>query len=282
MGLCFSNPIKVTRNFALKLPHGGTFIEYNEKTKKFILKDDINIWIKNLYDNKLRTNWIIYNDEIDNSTKTSKGHCKGIITWNEDIITWLCHSVPKFPKVFDESNISSIDGSMLIYGQSFQYLEFPFEKEKLKQIIEHLRIMKANVYINNSDYFNNKLKTKCSHVHELVISKNIIHVAKPPKYEIDIYSEYLVDKTKANWKVESWIRSRTYPIVPYVTDIKECKFNTISYAENQDHSKWAVSNKEFYWIGDLNRMTTQMKRGGGGFICKDKKLNKALQKIITH
>ena len=41
-----------------------------------------------------------------------------------------------------------------------------------------------------------------------------------------------------------------------------------------------VSNKNLYWICDLNRMTSQYKRGGGGFICNNKYLSIALRKLI--
>lgn len=45
----------------------------------------------------------------------------------------------------------------------------------------------------------------------------------------------------------------------------------ISYDEHKNHSKWAISDKDTccVWIGDINAMTSQFHRGGGGLIIKD-------------
>jgi hypothetical protein len=42
----------------------------------------------------------------------------------------------------------------------------------------------------------------------------------------------------------------------------------VIYKSTNDHSKYAC-NHEYVIIGDLNRMTTQFDRGGGGILIKD-------------
>uniref|UniRef100_A0A6C0DAP1 Uncharacterized protein n=1 Tax=viral metagenome TaxID=1070528 RepID=A0A6C0DAP1_9ZZZZ len=271
MGLCFS---KNNKKLALKFPHGLSYIEYDGK-KSFIKKDNINNFLKNIYLYSKWNNWIVYNDE--NNQHTRKGHCKGIIAWNKNKISWLCHSVPKFPNIFSGNTISDIEDSELIYGQSFQYIEFDYNAIMIKNIMKQLDIMNANVYINNSDY-------KYKHVEEinvskLIINNNIIHIAKSPNLEIDIYGDYIVKEYNYKWFVETWIRGH-HINNHKVIDIKNLKFDNIEYTESQDHSKWAVSNNEYYFIGDLNRMTSQYKRGGGGFICKDIQIVNALNSLI--
>lgn len=84
----------------------------------------------------------------------------------------------------------------------------------------------------------------------------------------------------------------------------------IIYGNNQDHSKWAMSNQlnrsntaissvvsfmfrmaglkggektgpKWICVGDLNRMSTQQKRGGGGIVVADNELWAAFDELIV-
>jgi deoxyribonuclease-2 len=278
---------------AIKLPkktindknnHGLHFIEYCENKKDFIKKDDINVWINNLYMKSRWTNWIIYNDDIhkikiNKENNHGNGHCKGILTWNDTNISWLCHSVPNFPLFFDGVNISNIDDGELIYGQSFQYIELAFSEQLIKDILNQINIMNAHIYIENNNYKNINF-VKNNTINEIKLTDTINHIAKSPHYEIDIYSEYIGVKYNYKWNTETWIRGHNIEKTnKNIINIKSIIFEDIEYNENQDHSKWAFSDNEYYWIGDLNRMTSQYRRGGGGFICKDINITKALKKL---
>jgi hypothetical protein len=295
MGSCLCKNNKDIKKFSIKLPNGVKYIEYDNHLKTFIEKDNINDWLNDLYKDSNWKNWILYNDDIDKffSNQTSKGHCKGIIAWNNTRISWLCHSVPDFPASFQGNQISPIDESKFIYGQSFQYIEFQYTYDMIYSIINQLNIMHANIFIKHfsDNYifdFNHKKKET---IHTLIINKNIIHIAKSPHYEIDIY-EYIYQQYPYQWNIETW--KRGHEIHSENTNIKDIcfiQFKENEYKQSQDHSKWGVtqnkkkficytSQNKYYWIGDLNRMTSQFKRGGGGFICIDKHLTKALQNII--
>jgi gliding motility-associated-like protein len=65
-----------------------------------------------------------------------------------------------------------------------------------------------------------------------------------------------------------------------IKDIKKLCFEDVTFNESQDHSKWGVSDKDYYCISDLNRTLSQYKKGGGIFICKDKELSKSLYLLI--
>ena len=319
MGSCFSsNSINslccfnfkqntVIKSVALKLPHGSKGIEYCEQTGGFI-HCDINTWLSQLYLNSEWTNWQIYNDEtghiIDEPENIhhKKGHCKGIVAWNNKRISWLCHSVPNFPKFFDGKIISDIETGELIYGQSFQYIELDYSEEMIINIIKQLHIMEANIFISNSvndcqileqikitNLKQNWWKGGCI---PLKLSNTITHIAKPPYCHIDIYSDYLVKEYNHIWKVETWIRGH-HILEESLTeislglsndkiiDITTLQFEDIKWTEKQDHSKWATTAPgSHYWIGDLNRMTSQYKRGGGGFICMDQNIASAFNKLI--
>jgi deoxyribonuclease-2 len=277
--------------FALKFPHGINGIEYSNSNQKFI-SCNINIWLKQFYTiDKKWTNWIVYNDELpklngEDNFITKKGHCKGIITWNENKISWLCHSVPKFPDFnFDSNSINDINKSELVYGQSFQIIEFEFKPEIIASILLQLHIMEANIYIHNYDRNLDNLIQYMHHIpiRNITISNSIIHIAKSPKYEIDIYSDYISVYYKYNWQIETWIRGHKITnLSNNCSDIIDIEFENINWKESQDHSKWAVSNSSYYFIGDLNRMTSQFKRGGGGFICNDKNISNALRLLIKN
>jgi deoxyribonuclease-2 len=301
MGICYSCCIKtdIIQEFCIKLPNGVKYIKYSDIDKTFNEEDDINNWLKNLYKNSNSTSWIVYNDQIEKIgiNKTNKGHCKGIITWNKNKISWLCHSTPNFPKYFNGSEISDLESGEHIYGQSYQYIEIDYSDNLLNSIIQQIIIMDANIYIEkyNNDLNTNKtiLNIKNNNTNnntnndfnKIYLTDKIIHIAKSPHYNIDIYSDYIAKEYNSLWYVETWMRGhkiddneerKTHHLIK---DISSLKYNSYKYSETQDHSKWGVT-KNMYWIGDLNRMTSQFKRGGGGFLIKNSDISCALMNLI--
>ena len=292
---CFQTNTSNHTKIALKFPHGKLGIFYNPETKKFEALTDINSWIESLYKDKNWSNWMIYNDEC-NFEKGKKqgtlqgtlqstthhggqGHCKGIVAWNDETISWLCHSVPNFPSEFSLNTISSIEKSELIYGQSFQYVEIPFETDKLIMIAQQLMIMDACIYQQKIPVSFPKKQHKTTNT--IDICSGIVHIAKSPSFHIDIYSECIAERYRSHWSVETWIRGHHITKqCNMITDVKYIEYENINYKESQDHSKWAVSSDDYYWIGDLNRMTSQYSRGGGGFLCTDKNIALAFRSLI--
>jgi deoxyribonuclease-2 len=289
MGNCFctSNESLIKRNFAIKFPHNTQYIYNNGETGTFIMEADINVWIQNLYCVSNWPNWVVYNDDIHKISEkhTSHGHCKGILTWNNDRIGWLCHSVPNFPREFKRNKISMIEPSELIYGQSFQYIDIPYTKDMLYNIMHQINIMDSNIYNSNytSEYkeYEEMKFPKINKFNLLKISEDIIHIAKPHTMHFDIYSDHIARNAPYQWKVQTWKRGHEITTNNMnIIDINKLKFEHIMYTTHQDHSKWAVSNDSYYWVGDLNRMTSQFKRGGGGFICRDSNIATELNKLV--
>ena len=287
---CFRKPLStLTRNeLSIKLPHGLSYIYYCDEAKTFMKSEsnsDINSWIKNLYANSDWKNWIVYNDQIEviGFKHTTKGHCKGIVAWNDKNISWLCHSTPNFPKYFNGNEISDLESNEHMYGQIYQYIEIPFNNSILNDILSQIDIMDANVYMEKYDkpiYFNKDDDIK---IRKIQLHNDIEHVAKSPCYEIDIYSEYLAHEFPHKWYVETWIRGHHIEkTCDKIIDIKDIQFQDIKYTEKQDHSKWAVSDKDLYWVGDLNRMTSQYKRGGGGFIIKNMDISESFRNKLIN
>ena len=270
MGNCCSSDEELIKKFAIKFPGTTSYIDYYNN--QFEANADINVWLGNLYCLSHWTNWIVYNDEGYNGI-SKKDLCKGILTWNNESIGWLCHTVPLFPRVFTGSTISLMEHSQNIYCQSFQYIEVQFTEILLNKILHQVNIMEANIYIER---YEEKYKNLLHKIHEISItelsiieiSKSVIHIAKPPSLNIDIY-EYIANKYNNSWSVAT---SQKYNYINnknnIIITINEIEFQDFKYSNKYNLSKedgWAFSEGSHYWIG--------------GFICEDKNLNNALNKL---
>jgi hypothetical protein len=277
MGCCYSVQKTANYDMVLKLPDTNEYLQYDGNT--FVKKIDINDWIKNLYQNKKYTNYIVYNDEHGDKVNGSCGHCKGILAWNNHKISWLVHSVPKFPEIFDGNTISEIPKSGLEFGQSFIYVD-NIDITQFELIIHNLYSMHPAIYISTETIPKSfKLfKKKCELPKSIEIHSNIFHIAKTSNHNLDIY-EHLSRYHKGQWTCRTWIRGNECNETSQVKNNKLITHENIIYKSTKDHSKYAC-NHEYVIIGDLNRMTTQFDRGGGGIIIKDKKLAIEVNKLF--
>uniref|UniRef100_A0A6C0H549 Uncharacterized protein n=1 Tax=viral metagenome TaxID=1070528 RepID=A0A6C0H549_9ZZZZ len=263
MYCCLKNK-EIKYEIALKYPRSVKYRIISKNTNGWKEEDDISNWVKMKYLQSKWDNYLVYNDEIANNTKTTDGHCKGILSWTNKKIGWLIHSVPKFPEKIG----SAIQYEQLQYGQSFIYIEFSIIH--LSEIIGQISKMNPNVYIGNN--YIDKL-SKCNEYKIYPILQNkIYHVSKSEKYEKDIYEDILVREFGDGCFVESWIRGKIIQDSENVKNIKELSGNV---EETHDHSKFAVSfgKEKWVFIGDLNRMESQKKRGGGGILIKDDEIH---------
>ena len=141
----------------------------------------------------------------------------------------------------------------------------------------------------------------------------VLHVAKPSLSRENRYCLFdrLVEIYGGPCRVQSWGRPQSLPTkdVSHVSDIRMSidsglketgtKEKETHYRTTQDHSKWAVSEEpaeiskwtrwtpktnRLHWvfIGDMNRMTSQHARGGGGImIVGDLQLWKAFHELCA-
>lgn len=224
----------------------------------------------------------------------TKGHAKGIVAWNDTKVSWLIHSVPNFPRKFDGKTISVIEKSEHLYGQSFMYVET--SANLYQEVINRVHMMHANVYLSKNEppFTKEPKKNKIVQFKELKLSESIIHIAKPPAHTHDIY-QHIANYEEGEWLVETWKRGHEIKDqVPegcisccwnsgsksVIKEVKRLSWEDVDWKESNDHSKWAAS-ESYLWIGDLNRMTSQFTRGGGGFLIKNPKLAKAFRKLVV-
>jgi deoxyribonuclease-2 len=263
----------------LKVPHGIKCFQINDTSTAWEQNENINNSLKNLYKNITLDHWVVYNDETPEKTVGTGAHAKGILAWNNDTITWLIHSVPKFPLTFyGTSDFPDIHHSELEYGQSFIFIRFGIEH--LENILTQLFIMHPTVYISNINYEKYKKlhKQKTSNIYK--INDRIHHVSKSPDFHKDLYEDIVLPKFGGCCYTETWVRGHQ------CTDTNQCKMickmnwnDTIVYSYTHDHSKFCYSENGWVMVGDINRMVTQFKRGGGGVILHDKNMVELFKKI---
>jgi deoxyribonuclease-2 len=289
MGQCFCIESEITR-LALKFPHGTSGIEYDPSSEQ-MKECDVQTWLQQRYADNVFTNWIVYNDQSYNQ-QHSKAHAKGVVAWNDKRISWLIHSVPHFPNEFNGQSFPPINPSELVYGQSFLYHEVPLQNELLYSIIQQLVIMDVHVMFYHYDKgqpfhmtfceFAKKQKQEPKLISEIVLGKNVSHIAKSPQHNIDIYSEYLAKTYPFQWKIQTW--KRGLPILTEcksIHDVENMKWKDIEYKTSQDHSKYGVSDGKLVFVGDLNRMSSQLSKGGAIVMVSDQGMSTALGKIVS-
>jgi deoxyribonuclease-2 len=287
--LCCLRPTTVSQ-FAIKWPGGVAGVALSPAGVVEPVAN-INHWLQEAYPRGLWRDWMIYNDQHDGRFGGGGGHCKGIVVWNNDTIMWLCHSVPKFPASFhpDEA-LPPLDASGLIYAQGFQFITVSYNKKVLYNIHKQLYIVRAPIYLASEA--SAALMTQVAAdfpspplIETLRLSwhPRIYHVAKSPDCKIDLYSDWLVRRWRGTWYIQTWKRGQAMASNSKIVDVVECDwggFGSQEYKTSQDHSKWGVSYP-YYWVGDLNRMVSQKKRGGGGFVIKNRKIARVLQSVVS-
>jgi deoxyribonuclease-2 len=292
---CYRKKDEIFYSVALKKPSEKKYCYYDNEinNNSFIIKENINEWINEVFtkNNNKWTHQLLYNDEIPEEFETlsknyTKGHNKGILLWNDTKIGWLIHSVPKYPNKIEfesEFKIEDIHESQLIYGQSFAYLEFDIKE--LKNILFQLKLMESHVYFTNYDLYSKLENIESNKVREVKIDTNIVHISKHTEWYHDLYDNFIRNFMDSKILCQTWAKP---PIESseFTKNIKTMKWNDkISYNTNQDHSKYAISmdsNKPWVFVGDINRMESQYKRGGGGILIKNKDLWNCFNKIIIN
>jgi len=262
----------------LKIPHSKNCFQVDNDShcNNWKFNKNINTVLKNLYDKNTKfKQWIVYNDESPDATHSNGGHAKGILAWNNEEITWLIHSVPKFPKKFNGTkhlSKSIIEDSELLYGQSFVFIKINISH--LDNILKQLFVMQPHIYISNFEHkiYKDIHNTCFENIYE--INNTLFHVAKSPSCDKDLYENILIHRFGGVCHTETWVRGH------HCEDNDKCKMiskidwgNGESYDYKRDHSKYCFSDNGWVMVGDLNRMTTQFKRGGGGLVIHNKKIN---------
>lgn len=241
-----------------------------------------------IYSKNPNVAFVAYNDQPPhNFNGTRGGHSKGVLivgNGKEEGAAWLQHSVPRF--VEDVSKGYAYPKSGKENGQLFFCLSLPVNQ--VEKIAYHLHVQGANVYQrraqNWAQMFHNfwlllqkhyirRLNTLAIDILLTQRKRPVLAIAKAPKWPKDVYTQDLGTHMKDDIVVQSWQNGAggaqgAYCKSSYkVTDVKTIRLRTdkgdIYFSSSEDHSKWYVTKiRGYFCYSSLNRMTSQIKRGG--------------------
>jgi deoxyribonuclease-2 len=249
------------------------------------------------------TGWILYNDEMPKiaarKDSSSFGHTKGVIAFDTDSKTayWLLHSWPKF------ADRLAPDMPTPIYGQTYLCisLDLATASQIANQMINH---QEPQVYdprmpssLDKSDPLYLLTQTLNPNV---AGDSNTIDcksrdgklafkvIAKNRKWNKDFWNELVGPTLGADMRTETWIRGKIPPIldsdgIHKTFDVSFIDFRQLgvpwAWPETHDHAKWGITvDSDWVCVGDINRMISQEKRGGGTIAFQEPTLWAALSK----
>lgn len=248
------------------------------------------------------TGWILYNDEMPLSAKRKDndalGHTKGVIAFDTATKSafWLLHSWPKYA----DPGVATMPTPM--YGQTFLCITLALATASkiAAQMIDHQQPQVYEPRLPRSLGPNDPLSLLTKPIDPNAtgasgsadyISKGgmaFTVIAKNRDWGKDFWNDLVGPTLKEDMDVDTWIRGKIPPTldsdgIHKTFDIKYIDLSQLgapwAWPETHDHAKWGIT-KEHNWIcvGDINRMISQEKRGGGTIAFQNATLWTALSK----
>jgi deoxyribonuclease-2 len=291
---------------------GYEYVYYDPKVGKVVrspnlLTDDkgaLDLTLNSVFDKPAATTgWILYNDEMPADAKRtdsgSFGHTKGVIAFDTASKTalWLLHSWPKF------ADPHASEMPTPIYGQTFLCLSLDMATASkiAEQMANHqepqVYLPRIPASLDKSDALyrlSQTLNPNAPGDADVVDCKTrggmaFKVIAKNRKWGKDFWNDLVGPTLGADMDVETWIRGKIPPTldsdgIHKTFDVKYIDLSSLgvpwTWPETHDHAKWGIStDSDWVCVGDINRMVSQEKRGGGTIAIQDAKLWAALTKI---
>jgi deoxyribonuclease-2 len=253
------------------------------------------------------TGWILYNDEKPADAGGGKdngelGHTKGVIAFDTSngSALWLLHSWPKYADPGAEAMPTPM------YGQTFLCLSINLDTAN-KLAGQMATYQQPQVYLPHLPA--SLEKSSPLYTLSLPLSQTVPGgtsaidcltggglkfrvIAKNREWGKDFWNDLVGPTLGDDMDVETWIRGPIAPIldsdgVHKTFDIKFIDMRPIggswAWPESKDHAKWGItknadSKSPWICVGDMNRMISQEKRGGGTIAFQDSTLWAALKK----
>jgi len=229
---------------------------------------------------------MMWNDEHPHGpTSFTKGHTKGLVAGDMQESLWLVHSVPHYPPYTNESYGYPHTGQK--FGQTA--LCITLDNRSLDKVGTQLQYNNPFLYSVNIPDWLSTYPSLVDAGHGRHVKKapffsvasvrskggaNFTSFAKYTRFGKDLYADLVAPMLRVPLLVETWpngvgkMPSRCEP--PFIVEnVDEMDFHEVEeddFTTRHDHSKWAVSldrKRPWVCVGDINRMYTQLKRGGG-------------------
>ena len=234
------------------------------------------------------TGWILYNDErpgdVPGKDNGALGHTKGVLAFDTATKSgyWLLHSWPKYAEPQAKADPTPK------YGQT--YLCLSLTLDTLEQIATlMIDYQQPQTYLNRVDCLNNN---KTSPLYQLAQAVNpntagdskvlslktaggmaFKVIAKNRLWNKDFWNGLVGPTLADDMDVDTWIRGPVPPVadtdgIHKTFDIKYINLGPLgihmAWPETHDHAKWGITtHQNWVCVGDINRMISQRKRGGG-------------------
>ena len=302
---------KLTKEAGNPSATGYEYIYYDPNIEKVIQSSDLltdgegslDLTLKSVFEKPgSTTGWILYNDEMPSDAKrtdsNSYGHTKGVIAFDTSTKTafWLLHSWPKF------ADVKAKEMPTPIYGQTYLCISLDMATASMiaAQMANHQepQVFLPNIpaSLSKSDPLYlltqalNPNATGDSNVIECKSREGLSFkvIAKNRKWNKDFWNDLVGPTLKADMDVETWIRGKIPPVldsdgIHKTFDVKFIDLSPLgipyTWPETHDHAKWGLTvDSDWICVGDINRMISQEKRGGGTIAFQDKNLWAALEK----
>jgi len=265
-------------------------------------KGALNFTLDSVFKHETATvGWILYNDEKPDSAPGSDdanlGHTKGVIAFDTASKTayWLLHSWPKFadpgatgeptPKYgqtylcvsLDIATAGKIAGQMANHQEPQTYECRPVDLSTTDPLYLLTQPLKPKPPADSNAI---DLKTKGGMPFKVI--------AKNREWGKDFWNDLVGPMLQEDMDVETWIRGPIPPIadsdgIHKTFDIKYITLGPLgahwAWPETHDHAKWGITrHSDWICVGDINRMISQRKRGGGTIAFQNETLWKSLSK----
>ena len=293
-----SNPVALVRTLLALAEKGGT-LQASPGSNRTQATDPQN-------------SYLLYNDEPDTGTASSSyGHTKGVLSAaGTEGGLWIVHSTPKFPASTGKAQFYFPE-TEIIYGQTFLCLSL--SKSEIDTVGQQLLLNKPYIYHkvgmfadvettaaqfpNLGDVLRGNWNTEGgTGVQKLNVGSELqtfTSFAKNAQWNDDLYENLIAKHYSSGFLVETWLRGEEIgPYCPPSSPFRVVDAKTLSvvdgtqnrtWTESQDHAKWAVALDSSYvvCVGDINRMTSQRKRGGGAVCFSNRNLCYSLYNTVT-
>ena len=207
---------------------------------------------------------------------------------------YVMHSAPKFPNVTEKGKIDfSLPSTAITFGQNFFCTTFKLNS--LDEIGINIATAQLNIYYSSGDFTTLKAVpsyTFTSSLFTMIDGENISFLSKSPHFANYLYEGVIEPHYNASLMVESWGRPYQSPVCQPnglwdSTNIDSVTFNNgDTWVSSQDHSKWAISfdttRVSVACASDMNRMTSQISRGGSALCTTNLNLFNAFTKIVSN
>jgi deoxyribonuclease-2 len=246
------------------------------------------------------TGWVLYNDEkpeeAEGSDDGNCGHTKGVLAYDVKTETalWLLHSWPKYVAPQETAAPTPM------YGQT--YLCLSLKLSTAVQIAEQMKLdHEPQVFLPRAskpanpafdalavDKHTPQQSNASNKEYRTAGGMTFRVLAKNRECNGDFWNGWVGPQLKENMDVETWIRGPVPPVadtdgIHKTFDVKFINLGPLgihfAWPETRDHAKWGIT-KDGDWVcvGDINRMISQRKRGGGTIAFQSPKLWRALSK----